>query len=69
MEAVIGLLSRTGQAEAALELRNPALPLTRRQKSMLDGLNQGRILLFLDGLELDSSTGQIKDPELGQNLS
>lgn len=66
MEAVIAFLARTGQAEAAQRLRNPALPLAGRQKSMLEELNQGRTLLFLDGLELDSRTGRIKDPELAE---
>ncbi len=66
MEAAISLLARTGQAEAAQRLRDPALPLARRQKSMLEALNQGRTLLFLDGLELDGKTGRIKDPELAE---
>ncbi len=64
MEAVIAFFAAAGQAEAAQRLRNPALPLAERQKIMLDELKRGRILLFLDGLELDSRTGRIKDPEL-----
>ncbi|VVB69128.1 Tetratricopeptide repeat protein [uncultured archaeon] len=64
MEAVIALFAAAGQAEAAQRLRDPALPLAKRQKIMLDELKRGRILLFLDGLELDSQTGRIKDPEL-----
>jgi len=66
MEAVIAFFAAAGQAEAAQRLRDPALPLAERQKNMLDELKRGRILLFLDGLERDSQTGRIKDPELAE---
>ncbi len=66
MEAAISFLAKTGQSEAAQRLRDPALPLARRQKIMLEALNQRQTLLFLDGLELDAKTGKIKDSELAE---
>jgi tetratricopeptide (TPR) repeat protein len=47
-------------------LLDPSQSVAERMKIMLQALNQGKYLLFLDGLQLDEKTDYIRDPELAQ---
>ncbi len=66
LEAAISALSGSGRSEEAEWLRDPAVAPVERLKSMLDMLERGRILILLDGMDLDENTGKIKDAELAE---
>ena len=64
LEIVIAFLIRTGQREVAEGLKNPGMPLAERLKIMLNLLNNRRLLILMDDLDLDEKTDRIKDPIL-----
>ncbi len=66
LEAAISALGGSGMAEEASWLRDPAVSPGERLKSMMDMLERGRVLIFLDGLDLDEKTGKIKDADLAE---
>ena len=66
LEAAISALSGSGRREEVQWLRDPAVSPGERLKSMLDMLERGRVLILLDGLDLDEKAGKIKDAELAE---
>ncbi len=66
LEAAIGFLATCGRRDEAERLRDPAIQPLERLKSMLDVLERGRIVMLLDGMDLDDKTGKIKDAELSE---
>jgi tetratricopeptide (TPR) repeat protein len=66
LEAAISALGCSGRREDALWLRDPDVSPVERLKSMLEMLERGRVLILLDGLDLDEKTGKINDPELAE---
>ncbi|HSD56844.1 MAG TPA: ATP-binding protein, partial [Methanotrichaceae archaeon] len=66
LEAAISALGSSGRGEEAQWLRDPAVSPGERLKSMLDMLERGRVLILLDGLDLDEKTGMVEDPELAE---
>jgi hypothetical protein len=66
LETAIGVLAGCGREEEAQRLRDPAVSPAERLKSMLDMLEQERVLILLDDLDMDEKTGKIKDAELSE---
>ncbi len=57
-------ISLAAPQEIAQALRNPGAPVAERLKKALQTLDNGKLLMIWDGLELDAESGRIKDPEL-----
>lgn len=66
LEAAISTLGRSGWRDEASWLRDPSVSPGERLKSMMDMLERGRVLILLDGLDLDEKTGKIKDADLAE---
>jgi tetratricopeptide (TPR) repeat protein len=66
LEAYISFLSRTNRAEEAKPLKDHSITISERLKSLLDALERDKLLLLLDGLELDDNLSKIRDRELAQ---
>ncbi|VVB70480.1 Tetratricopeptide repeat protein [uncultured archaeon] len=66
LEAVAALPRRAGALDVSGMQKDQSKSALERMKIMLQALNQGRYLIFLDGLELDKKTNSIMDPELAQ---
>lgn len=66
LESAISVLGGSGRVEEASWLRDPAVSPGERLKSMMDMLERGRVLMLLDGLDLDENTGKIKDEDLAE---
>lgn len=64
LEAAISALGGSGRAEEASLLRGSAVSPGERLKSMMDMLERERVLMLLDGLDLDEKTGKIDDEDL-----
>ncbi|MCJ7445635.1 MAG: ATP-binding protein, partial [Methanotrichaceae archaeon] len=68
LEAYISSLAEGELAEKAMSLRDGSISISfsERLKRLLEALNKDKLLLFLDGLDLDENTGRIKDQELAE---
>ncbi|MBN1235455.1 MAG: AAA family ATPase [Methanotrichaceae archaeon] len=66
LEAAASHLGGIGEEAAAKSLRDQRRSVKERLQSLLEVLNASRILMIWDGLQLDSKTGKILDPDLAQ---
>ena len=64
LEIVIGHLSRIGHSDQAHRLKGG--PVKKRLKALIDVLKDGKFLIVLDGLDLESKTGKIMDTNLAE---
>jgi tetratricopeptide (TPR) repeat protein len=63
LDAIIGQTT-AGTGGDLMRLKDPSLSVEERLKISIDFLKANRILMLWDGLDLDSKTGKIADPEL-----
>jgi tetratricopeptide (TPR) repeat protein len=66
LEAYIDFLTKTEITDKVTYLKDHSIPISERLKSLLAALKQDKMLLFLDGLELDDKTGKKRDPEFAE---
>ncbi|MGV8176119.1 MAG: tetratricopeptide repeat protein [Methanothrix sp.] len=64
-EAVADMLGKRGLDEEAGRLREPG-PIQRRLEGLMDVLRSHRMLMLLDGLDLDDKSQRIQDPDLSR---
>ncbi|MHB8117921.1 MAG: tetratricopeptide repeat protein [Methanothrix sp.] len=66
LEVAVSHLSGIGDEAAAKGLKDPKHSVRERLQSLMDVLKASRILMILDGLDLDGKTGKISDPDLAE---
>ncbi len=66
LEAAGSQITAIERSEELKGVKNPALPVGERLKSLMEVLKANRILMVWDDLNLDGKTGKISDPPLAE---